>query len=690
MSSFAKGWIQNDKVALLLDGLDEVDETEVDALAVALNRYLRNHPDVVTVICTRIAEYDPLKRREDTRLNLGGAVTLRPLRRQQIDDYLDAAGAGGLRDALANDSALDELAQVPLTLSMMTLAYGGLKTSQIAANLSLTERRRHLFDSYVDRMMQRTARRAAGVPFDLNPANDKTTAYDRSYINHHLGWLAVRLSERMQTVFTPSRLFAFLSHGNRRSVAVAEGALLAACALVLGVTFAITAEVSLAWVAAGVFTAATAPFFFEEPSTRIRKYTWTALGTTAVTVALGGGFGLLAASTRLLLPWPIPAGLAALVLLLLTTAVVLTVGFRNANNRHDAHHRPVAAQMLLGILALVPLGLASPLVNPSRQPAAWYVAGLLALLQTGLLVGELRKESPGWAGSAAIVAASAIALGIAQLAVMAIGAANGIDALIVSVSALIVIAMDSTLAAVSLQMTLGAVAGAAVYGVPGATIGMVAAALVSMKLRAPFLERVGHMFLEHVVRLQLWAQRALPWKSNPLLRYCVDALLLKDVGRDCEFVHRVLRDHFATRELTPRLSQGTPTEQLLAIDRLSRQGEAAIRAAGVVAESVDTGNAGRLRWPRWPASPARRPSPICGRRSWILRWTFGARWRNRLRAPHTTLAVALLTEAARDRDATVREAAVRSSATLPPLLARIHPVRGSGCRRTLFGPRHSP
>ena len=57
-----------------------------------------------------------------TRLTLVGAVTLRPLEHHQIDAYLDASGATGLRNLLAIDAALDELAQVPLTLSMMTLA----------------------------------------------------------------------------------------------------------------------------------------------------------------------------------------------------------------------------------------------------------------------------------------------------------------------------------------------------------------------------------------------------------------------------------------------------------------------------------------------------------------------------------------------------------------------------------------
>ncbi len=209
----ARFWLENERVALLLDGLDEVDDQQLINLVIQLNAYLYKHPDMTVVVCSRIVEYQPLKDRQETRLELNGAVTLQPLNQPQIDGYLEKAQATALRDALPNDRALYEMAQTPLTLSMMTLAYGGLAPTDIPTDLSLVERRQHLFDTYIDRMMQRKARRDRGEHFDLNPHNDVPTTqyqYSRKQVNRYLGWLAVRLSERMQTVLPLERLYSFL------------------------------------------------------------------------------------------------------------------------------------------------------------------------------------------------------------------------------------------------------------------------------------------------------------------------------------------------------------------------------------------------------------------------------------------------------------------------------------------------
>jgi multidrug transporter EmrE-like cation transporter len=59
-------------------------------------------------------------------------------------------------------------------------------------------------------MLQRAARRAAGKPFDLDRGKDEPTRYSLKQVNRYLGWLAVRLSERMQTSFVPGDLKSLL------------------------------------------------------------------------------------------------------------------------------------------------------------------------------------------------------------------------------------------------------------------------------------------------------------------------------------------------------------------------------------------------------------------------------------------------------------------------------------------------
>ena len=172
----ARKWVEENRIAVFMDGLDEVDdEYRADLVRLLNDTFLRDHPGpvadypgTVVVVCSRINEYPPLQDTKETRLQLEGAVTLQPLTWEQIEDYLNTAKATGLREALPNDAQLYEMAQTPLTLSMMTLAYGGKAPSDIPANLSLTERRHHLMEAYVASMLQRKEwRDRTDRPFDM-------------------------------------------------------------------------------------------------------------------------------------------------------------------------------------------------------------------------------------------------------------------------------------------------------------------------------------------------------------------------------------------------------------------------------------------------------------------------------------------------------------------------------------------
>lgn len=233
----AAAWVQSGKVSLLLDGLDEVSENLRLPLVSALNEYFREHSLTTAVICSRSAEFAPLRnnhtkhrkrhskktqseptRDESATLQLEGAIELRPLTSEQINDYLSKANAVGLRDALPQDADLQQLAQTPLTLSMMVLAYGSGVPAEDSKTLPLAKRRQLLFDTYVDRMMQRAARRSARNPLlhteDQNPANDIPTRYSREQVDRYLGWLGIRLAEQGRTVFSLNSIYHFLFKGS--------------------------------------------------------------------------------------------------------------------------------------------------------------------------------------------------------------------------------------------------------------------------------------------------------------------------------------------------------------------------------------------------------------------------------------------------------------------------------------------
>ena len=147
-----QAWLKNGELLPLLDGLDEVEQEKRVACAQAINQFRQKFMSMPTVVTCRIKDYEALA----TRLNLAQAIVLQPLSLEQIDQYLGSMGPrlAGLRAALQTDMTLRELAESPLMLSMMTLAYYRMP-EQVA--LSLGDRkmgRTLLFDVYVERMVR--------------------------------------------------------------------------------------------------------------------------------------------------------------------------------------------------------------------------------------------------------------------------------------------------------------------------------------------------------------------------------------------------------------------------------------------------------------------------------------------------------------------------------------------------------
>jgi hypothetical protein len=71
------------------------------------------------VVCCRQAEYQNFR----TKLQLNGAISMRPLADEQIHNYLAVANHPALWNIVQADPTLSELARSPLLLSMLTLAY---------------------------------------------------------------------------------------------------------------------------------------------------------------------------------------------------------------------------------------------------------------------------------------------------------------------------------------------------------------------------------------------------------------------------------------------------------------------------------------------------------------------------------------------------------------------------------------
>ncbi|MBI1878418.1 MAG: hypothetical protein HYR94_09360, partial [Chloroflexi bacterium] len=111
-------------------------------------------------------------------------------------DYLEAAGAkrAVLRTALQVDDDLQTLAQSPLTLGIMILAYQDIPVESLMAQAhqTLEAHRKQLFDAYIERMFRRKGK--SGHP------------YPDSQTKGRLTWLARQMSRHNQTIFLIEQL----------------------------------------------------------------------------------------------------------------------------------------------------------------------------------------------------------------------------------------------------------------------------------------------------------------------------------------------------------------------------------------------------------------------------------------------------------------------------------------------------
>ncbi|NES06667.1 MAG: NACHT domain-containing protein, partial [Okeania sp. SIO2F4] len=79
-----KAWIQEQRLLLLLDGLDEVSRDIRENCVDALNKFCQEYGQTEIVVCSRIRDYEALS----SQLKFQAAIYLQPLSLEQIQEYL--------------------------------------------------------------------------------------------------------------------------------------------------------------------------------------------------------------------------------------------------------------------------------------------------------------------------------------------------------------------------------------------------------------------------------------------------------------------------------------------------------------------------------------------------------------------------------------------------------------------------
>lgn len=181
--------INSRKVLLLLDGLDELgkekeEEEEVPNTPTSVERHIAPKQTIYdprlrfiaqiptntpVIITCRVKDYTEIK--EKAKLN--GAVTLRPLNDEQMQEYL--RNLPDLWAALATDKKLRNVARTPLLLSLLRYAYQQASTEELQQLRNLQnspgDLRDKIFETYVQQRYhyekRRTESRSEKMPCTL-------------------------------------------------------------------------------------------------------------------------------------------------------------------------------------------------------------------------------------------------------------------------------------------------------------------------------------------------------------------------------------------------------------------------------------------------------------------------------------------------------------------------------------------
>lgn len=172
-------WVNENKMFLLLDGLDEVKQDSRAKFIEAINQFRTEHGLTALVVCSRIEEYRSIY----MKLSLQGAIALQPLTLKQVNAYFDKFGESlvGVKQLLKKDKVLQELAETPLMLGIMALAYKDKKPEELLSSNNKEDQRKHLFNIYIESMFERSTRIAASI-------------FTKQQTLHSLGWLARKMS----------------------------------------------------------------------------------------------------------------------------------------------------------------------------------------------------------------------------------------------------------------------------------------------------------------------------------------------------------------------------------------------------------------------------------------------------------------------------------------------------------------
>lgn len=143
-------WLGEPIVVLLLDALDEVPSNDRQTCVDSINQFIEKNPHIRMVVSCRTDEFEGLLR----PLNVPKIISLLPLDKEQVENYLRHTDSLTVIHLMHTNKELYELAKTPLLLGVMTQAYRETPASELENLRTISEKLKHLFDTYISRMFE--------------------------------------------------------------------------------------------------------------------------------------------------------------------------------------------------------------------------------------------------------------------------------------------------------------------------------------------------------------------------------------------------------------------------------------------------------------------------------------------------------------------------------------------------------
>ncbi|MDT9184062.1 NACHT domain-containing protein [Limnospira sp. PMC 289.06] len=188
-------WMEQLQILPLLDGFDEVEEHHRESCIQYINDFLDSHLSPLhLVVSSTVKSYHPCQ----SRLQLNGAILLRPLTNRQIHKYLMNARSRELWHDIEEEPQLLKLAKKPLFLTMMTLAYENILISSWKHLNTIDEQQEYLLKAYL--------RHQISTLRDRHHNSNAPKNYSSEQFRHWLTELAKRLEKEQTQDFILDRI----------------------------------------------------------------------------------------------------------------------------------------------------------------------------------------------------------------------------------------------------------------------------------------------------------------------------------------------------------------------------------------------------------------------------------------------------------------------------------------------------